>query len=1556
MKKNHNITLNIKKNIKLYSYIFCLFSCLFLSSTSCEALDYVTTYTNTGDSSYAATNYNNISSSTVNQYNSVINSSEVAGAVNVATDVYDDVSNFLGGFFTVNPFSPNPLKPNFGKCFEATWSVSRPGSSSAFVPKITVSNRIVIACIGYKGSVTLNGYGECKFIALVRVCARNTAPCTNGNDIACNSRSYNYGNISGSSSDMWSCPGCLYQQSYRVCGFEDPMFPADLTDTKGSSMPFHLKTSVPPDVTGGTSIVALGAFIFAAGVLIPGLGLGTMAIGAAFMLAGGIMELIKFITSKMNYSVVANHGCVEIPLTPFPPPYCPQIQGFIPQAGVLGICQQSPDFQNNSLAPGYQNYLLGQALNSKLGTTYPSNTQVSSLDAKCEIVQSGNTKIYSTFENPIVRIYFSNPLPICSSGYTGKSDVCVLVKGSITEAEKLWYNNFDLIPTCSSTITTNCISFPSGSTPLPSFMPYYTLTNMNSLGLTGDLSQNSNFVSMPSLPSVAPSSQPGLNFAGINNSKFLDATPGNLVKITDFLGIQRVFLVYLQNPGDQVCVAERMDGSTGTQLIDATTSATPDIEIACVPRAKMMNKPTISSCPGNSDSCSYGSSSDISSSCYGSATCKYRGSINTSTQPRIKVSVGSPAKTAVIAVDSAVQTVVPSGSSGTAYYPTYQPPKTFCAKDDLTDAIASGSGITLTNPGTASTNPAPCSIYGLQSFSAYLTDIYNQNSDTATSSDRSITPNYQSTNFLSAGVQYANGLYCRGASKICLLGYSDPTKLVIAKVIQSTDSSGNVSSKVSSDIRDRVIPPYNPTAASQTLTTFFDPNANYSSQTSSISRVAIGAKDPATGFYYENTYCTSDSENYCVPNSALCTANPNTLCAADGITALPSGTSAVATSCSCLDATVNPSRKVSCSITGCEYSFIATSTNKEVSIGTKDSAGKYSVNSLCTSSSDFTCTAPPSSTIPYPTTQIKCACPDETKCSCSDAYDSANKQCTISGCEYAFQPDNSSSITDAQYYKKDSTTYPISGKESCPIDSSGLNTTTCYGQREASPLELGLCQSITQPVCSSLSYSNAGIPGAANNGYANWPETSLDASNNLSVQATSCVTGTLQNPAGMPTRSCNFIDNGYEVIYADSTSTTTINGCPKYTIGYGAVVNPCLALPAWWPSQFLAGTNIQGAIYNQFNVNYNYLTKFVPTNNNYSQRNRRPEQWVTTSYNSCKNYGTSYSLSNTPRSKKDGDQEMLYITAANWNNILINNDMRWLFATPTNIASGTNYSDYNGCYVYDVTNYISKTTLTINVGLKICKYNDKISFSLVDLSANSKKDYTNTAYIMQSNMFDYLHNNGSNSSDTTVKNNSGGKYINHGFVIDRTGFSANSFITSAPPSDFVPIQTAEGVDVKYSFFNVIKTESSKDQYYSGHANTATITQGCALNVYRGEVNYNSSGSYTKSNAAGIGSNYYIPLNNNTRATYHSNQVNLSIFANNPHTGQSWKWQECSLGIDITNYKAGNSAINPSMFLWSSPTKYNACNGNTNSVESFYETGKSTNEGYVRDQTERTYSW
>ena len=397
---------NLSKKTSLFSSILL---CLFSINAFAIA-----------DSTYTSANYTNIIS------NNVQNADYSSGSASTGVVSYKFKSenplvwSSSKGIYVINP-----------ECFKSTWSVSQPSGSSAFIPTIKVQNNFRAFCLGYEATVTLHGYGQCAFFGLVRVCARNTPFCQYGNDIACDSTSSGGNGIAGSTSpggtgkslptDM--CPNCLDSTNYRICVFEDPMFPGDATDIKANAMPFHQKTSISPSVTGGDSLVALGLFITSIGLLVPGLGAGAIVVGCGIMAAGGIMDLIQLITSKMNYVVIANHGCVEIPLTPSPPPYCPQIPSFSPIAQISSICQNSPDYVNNSLAPGYNNYLTSKTVSTS--PAFPSNTQISASDIPCEIATQNNTALYSTFENPVIRLYFSNPIPVCTTGYNSITDICI---------------------------------------------------------------------------------------------------------------------------------------------------------------------------------------------------------------------------------------------------------------------------------------------------------------------------------------------------------------------------------------------------------------------------------------------------------------------------------------------------------------------------------------------------------------------------------------------------------------------------------------------------------------------------------------------------------------------------------------------------------------------------------------------------------------------------------------------------------------------------------------------------------------------------------------------------------------------------------------------------------------------------------------------------------------------------------------------------------------------------------------------------------------------------
>ena len=661
-----------------------------------------------------------------------------------------------------------------------------------------------------------------------------------------------------------------------------------------------------------------------------------------------------------------------------------------------------------------------------------------------------------------------------------------------------------------------------------------------------------------------------------------------------------------------------------------------------------------------------------------------------------------------------------------------------------------------------------------------------------------------------------------------------------------------------------------------------------------------------------------------------------------------------------------------CAATGCDTAFLVNGPQYpffSVAYGTVDGSGNFSANTGCN-----ICSLPAGANS-FPVNLSSCNAKDpitNSSISCW-AYQSiaANNTSvvqtispTIQG--YIVNPNTASAIT----YPLNYTSGPNAGQ-------------AMYGQRPANSMELGLCTPTQSPNCAATNYSNAWSAGAEGDGYANWPQV------NGGTSATgTCLPGSSTASGAAPTRNCVYTQTntpatltcapGANGAPASITSSTGNIQCPTYQVGWTTVNNPCIPAiaPAWWPSQFLANHNYQGAIFNQFNVNYDYLIKFMPTNNNYvPAKGEKPEKWWGTynkkhqytraAYNNCHNYGANAVLDQTPRTHTDGDQEMLFITSAQWNQLWQDQfaNLQWLFADKpipaicgvfggsSNCSStcANPSSTYNGCYVYDVTNYVKASSVTTNltVGLKICKYCDNVSFSLVDLSANSAKDYTNNAYIMNSNILDYYNNDG--SSDVVVTNNTGRKYINHGIVVQRAGFVGNQYTAGRTPTGFIPYSTPESVSATYNF-----TNDTTSTYYNTSFNikelgakphddkqtdVTSLTTNCPLTAYRGTVGYpyvntaagvvsSNAGSYTTGTGVAYSSSqaYYIPLTSGYSGS--GTNVNLSIF-NSDYAQESSQYESfnscsCASTITINSYTPGNSAANQSMFLWSSPTTYSAC--------------------------------
>lgn len=996
--------------------------------------------------------------------------------------------------------------------------------------------------------------------------------------------------------------------------------------------------------------------------------------------------------------------------------------------------------------------------------------QISKSDDLCENGGAlGAAKQYSTYENPSVRIYFSNPLSFCT-GDKSTYDVCIMGQ-SIDSPDEIQINNNGFLPVCTATVVNNCIKFPSGKTTGGPYRTNYSLTTSAALGISDNTPSETTYVI------VDPNLQT-LTLKGINDANYIDSAIGNTVSIEDTNGLKRTFYISLNDVGDQVCVTDK-------------TNSDNEKDLGCVDRPLVMSPPIVNSCTTTS-SCGY-SGQDITA------------------QPRMSVSLGTPTKNAIIGVDTAIPN--PDDNS------SYLAPSAFCVQDDI-----------VTN-GNSSSNKAPCYIYGSQ-FSAYITDSNNQTP--ATTSNGTITPNIGGVDY-TGGIQYSKGIYCRGATKICLSGYNNPDQVVVAKMIQIVNSnSGETQLVVSDKISDRVIPPSN---ASLPLnkSTLFNSDTGYITGTTSIKRVAYGFKEPSSGQYYENSVCSSNgnscsevSENYPSP-----------------------------TSCTCTNYTTSPTSTYACSLQGCEWAFeIADGGDKTTSyIGYTDGTNQYLLT-----------------------------------------------------------------------------------------DNFG------YGERPLNALEQGLCADIVQPSCAAID-----SPGD-DDGLATWPK----ANAGQTVTGT-CVDGTTTVDGNPPTRDCLFEDTGAYLA----------NGCPESLgLKFKSVNNACGAsVPTWWPSEFLyAKTKFQGAIINHFNIIPELMSKISPTYSNSNQikstsSTYSPEQWVTTSYNSCKSYANKIDISKTPRTKTNGDQEMLFITQANWRKIWgddLNgdgekNDLTWLLSNDPN---------HNGCYVYNVNNYVSASINNAIIGLKLCKSGTKVSFSLVNLKSNNNTSFANTSYVMQSNVIAYDRISTKDAGNyqglptkTEVSNSVSGtldsSYINHGFVVQTTGFpgSYDESVAKDPPKDFVKKNTAENMTVKYAFSGAYHFRTSYKNnmgqtrhrdyykftnYSSGQINSSTdsfspasaATNGsCALSVYRNAINY--SGSINNSS-------YFIYP---TKTNYNDNQYSSTPYStpyissmyvytayNGGNKDGSWPVEDnCYMKAEFSGYISGNSALNPHMFLWSSPTNYNICN-------------------------------
>lgn len=267
--------------------------------------------------------------------------------------------------------------------------ISNPPNNSFFNPTINVEHKFCMwPCCGTE-NVTLNAYGQCNIFwatGFERACARYMTP----------------SNCNQSGQDP--CPGNVNQLDHNklyICAYNDPMFPADINDFHPDLQSHPLMSSTQPIVSSS----------LANGVLEVG-GTGVLGIGVLVAAAGAIMEALASITKHINYTVFSNEGCIEAPLAPSPPPFCPTIQKRKTLPSISKLC-------------GYK------YVGKKILKEVSKPDDICELRLEGEIGKDGNQDYqikYNSFSSPYIRVYTNHPIKFCSSEELNSDKLCAVKK------------------------------------------------------------------------------------------------------------------------------------------------------------------------------------------------------------------------------------------------------------------------------------------------------------------------------------------------------------------------------------------------------------------------------------------------------------------------------------------------------------------------------------------------------------------------------------------------------------------------------------------------------------------------------------------------------------------------------------------------------------------------------------------------------------------------------------------------------------------------------------------------------------------------------------------------------------------------------------------------------------------------------------------------------------------------------------------------------------------------------------------------------------------------
>ncbi|MFY9589359.1 hypothetical protein [Rickettsia endosymbiont of Halotydeus destructor] len=338
------------------------------------------------------------------------------------------------------------------RCAEAT------SDSSYFTPKIRIRIQSCNAAACWAQSANLNWDGGCVVwptgygLPLTRVCARiaipeiPAAPGLNA-DPAPGDPGYTAGkhlNEVGAEENDDPIIGVDGQvitlQSPKLCAYSDPGLVnlisdsgahIDALDWNPNSQPLHFTTELSPvikalefvvDKVQGSSVPNLLAkllgMIGSDNEFFKVLQKIFETIGKIFNFFPSLMMSVVKQFGTLNRSVDSfNFGCINLPLGPFPPPFCPSLGQLTVNPLLHNIC-----YQKNSDGTFNQSSIIAPCVVSKL----PNNVV-----------------------NNAVRVSFNNLIPLCT-GDTPDLTTCVKLDGVFSSAEGIHAatSNTDLVKKC----------------------------------------------------------------------------------------------------------------------------------------------------------------------------------------------------------------------------------------------------------------------------------------------------------------------------------------------------------------------------------------------------------------------------------------------------------------------------------------------------------------------------------------------------------------------------------------------------------------------------------------------------------------------------------------------------------------------------------------------------------------------------------------------------------------------------------------------------------------------------------------------------------------------------------------------------------------------------------------------------------------------------------------------------------------------------------------------------------------------------------------------------